>query len=164
MRRRTEDKYKVNFSRFINLFVSAISLSFYTYIFFIFIAHRHRYMDIFYMYIFFQLHIYKFLQNICAFFMSSYKVIFKWSVCRLYELGPRLTLQLTKIEEGVDEGEVLYHAYITKSASELIQLRKELPKKKLFLFYYANSKIKSFFDLPVMSEFGPQLSLHYHSD
>ncbi|VDO48710.1 unnamed protein product [Brugia timori] len=49
---------------------------------------------------------------------------------RLYELGPRLTLQLTKIEEGVDEGEVLYHSYIVKSPKELIQLRKELPKKK----------------------------------
>ncbi|VDM21620.1 unnamed protein product [Wuchereria bancrofti] len=49
---------------------------------------------------------------------------------RLYELGPRLTLQLTKIEEGVDEGEVLYHSYIVKSSKELIQLRKELPKKK----------------------------------
>ncbi|VDO72320.1 unnamed protein product [Onchocerca flexuosa] len=49
---------------------------------------------------------------------------------RLYELGPRLTLQLMKIEEGVDEGEVLYHAYIIKSPRELIQLRKELPKKK----------------------------------
>ncbi|KAL3998435.1 Brix domain family protein [Acanthocheilonema viteae] len=49
---------------------------------------------------------------------------------RLYELGPRLTLQLTKIEEDIDEGEVLYHAYITKSPKELMQLRKELPKKK----------------------------------
>uniref|UniRef100_A0A915PHU6 Brix domain-containing protein n=1 Tax=Setaria digitata TaxID=48799 RepID=A0A915PHU6_9BILA len=49
---------------------------------------------------------------------------------RLYELGPRLTLQLTKIEEGVDEGEVLYHAYISKSLTELIQLRKELPIRR----------------------------------
>ncbi|KAM3721070.1 Suppressor of SWI4 [Dirofilaria immitis] len=49
---------------------------------------------------------------------------------RLYELGPRLTIQLMKIEEGIDEGEVLYHAYIIKSSRELIQLKKELPKKK----------------------------------
>uniref|UniRef100_A0A0R3S062 Brix domain-containing protein n=1 Tax=Elaeophora elaphi TaxID=1147741 RepID=A0A0R3S062_9BILA len=49
---------------------------------------------------------------------------------RLYELGPRLMLQLTKIEEDIDEGEVLYHAYITKSPRELMQLRKELPKKR----------------------------------
>ncbi|VDN34133.1 unnamed protein product [Gongylonema pulchrum] len=55
---------------------------------------------------------------------------------RLYELGPRLTLELTKIEEGVDEGEVLYHAYISKTVKELVRLRKELPKKKLaFLFF-----------------------------
>lgn len=60
---------------------------------------------------------------------------------RLYELGPRLTLQLTKIEEDIDEGEVLYHAYITKSPKELMQLRKELPKKKLFLCYYTAKSV-----------------------
>ena len=27
---------------------------------------------------------------------------------RLYEIGPRLTLQLLKIEEGVDDGEVIF--------------------------------------------------------
>ncbi|VDN05425.1 unnamed protein product [Thelazia callipaeda] len=49
---------------------------------------------------------------------------------RLYELGPRLTLQLTKIEEGIDEGEVLYHSYITKSKEELLQLRNDLPVRR----------------------------------
>lgn len=48
----------------------------------------------------------------------------------MIELGPRLTLELVKIEEGIDEGEVLYHSYITKTAKELIKQRKELPKKK----------------------------------
>ncbi|MFH4979215.1 hypothetical protein AB6A40_005924 [Gnathostoma spinigerum] len=49
---------------------------------------------------------------------------------KLVELGPRLKLELYKIEEGVDEGEVLYHSYITKSSEEIEQLRKELPMRK----------------------------------
>ncbi|VDK41789.1 unnamed protein product, partial [Anisakis simplex] len=49
---------------------------------------------------------------------------------RLIELGPRLTLTLVKVEEGVDEGEVLYHSYMQKSAKELMKLRQNLPKKK----------------------------------
>ncbi|CEP15258.1 hypothetical protein [Parasitella parasitica] len=38
---------------------------------------------------------------------------------RLYELGPRLTLELTKVENGMCGGEVLYHRYITKSQKEI---------------------------------------------
>uniref|UniRef100_A0A914XC57 Brix domain-containing protein n=1 Tax=Plectus sambesii TaxID=2011161 RepID=A0A914XC57_9BILA len=49
---------------------------------------------------------------------------------RLIELGPRLTLQLVKIEEGIDEGEVLYHSYIKKSTKELIKQRKELSTRR----------------------------------
>ncbi|PAV72848.1 hypothetical protein WR25_19018 isoform A [Diploscapter pachys] len=49
---------------------------------------------------------------------------------RLYEIGPRLTLQLLKIEEGVDDGEVLYHKFVKKDVKELIELKKALPKKK----------------------------------
>jgi ribosome biogenesis protein SSF1/2 len=33
-----------------------------------------------------------------------------WKI-RLTEYGPRMTLKLTKIQEGVNDGEVLYHAY-----------------------------------------------------
>ncbi|VDM38278.1 unnamed protein product [Toxocara canis] len=39
-------------------------------------------------------------------------------------------MTLTKIEEGVDEGEVLYHSYIRKSAEELVELRTELLDRK----------------------------------
>uniref|UniRef100_A0A914DKM5 Brix domain-containing protein n=1 Tax=Acrobeloides nanus TaxID=290746 RepID=A0A914DKM5_9BILA len=46
---------------------------------------------------------------------------------RLVEIGPRLTLQLTKIEEGIDEGEVLYHAFVKKSTKEIVALRRKLP-------------------------------------
>lgn len=40
------------------------------------------------------------------------------------EIGPRMTLRLVKIEEGVNEGEVLYHAHVEKTAKEIGQLRK----------------------------------------
>lgn len=40
------------------------------------------------------------------------------SAVRLAEIGPRLTLKLTKVEREVCEGDVLYHAYINKSPEE----------------------------------------------
>ncbi|CAI2305587.1 unnamed protein product [Caenorhabditis sp. 36 PRJEB53466] len=49
---------------------------------------------------------------------------------RLHEIGPRLTLELTKIEEGIDEGEVLYHKHHAKTPDELIKLRAHMDKKK----------------------------------
>lgn len=45
----------------------------------------------------------------------------------LHEIGPRLEVTLVKIEDGVANGKVLYHRYITKSKEELEQLeQKEL--------------------------------------
>lgn len=41
------------------------------------------------------------------------------SSIRLQELGPRLTLELMKVERGLCEGEVLYHSYVTKTAEEV---------------------------------------------
>uniref|UniRef100_M4BIJ1 Brix domain-containing protein n=1 Tax=Hyaloperonospora arabidopsidis (strain Emoy2) TaxID=559515 RepID=M4BIJ1_HYAAE len=40
------------------------------------------------------------------------------SAVRLTEIGPRLTLALTKVERGICEGDVLYHAYKTKTPEE----------------------------------------------
>jgi ribosome biogenesis protein SSF1/2 len=40
------------------------------------------------------------------------------SAVRLTEIGPRLTLSLTKVERGICEGDVLYHAYKTKTPEE----------------------------------------------
>lgn len=37
---------------------------------------------------------------------------------KLTELGPRLSLSLYKVEQGVSEGDVLYHKYIAKSPEE----------------------------------------------
>jgi len=54
------------------------------------------------------------------------------SAIKLTELGPRLTLQLVKIEAGVCDGEVLYHQFIKKTDEEKEELRiRKLEKKKL---------------------------------
>ncbi|XP_055975868.1 suppressor of SWI4 1 homolog [Sorex fumeus] len=41
------------------------------------------------------------------------------SAVRLTEIGPRMTLQLIKIQEGVGEGNVLYHSFVHKTEEEL---------------------------------------------
>ncbi|KAB0400192.1 hypothetical protein E2I00_009479, partial [Balaenoptera physalus] len=38
---------------------------------------------------------------------------------RLTEIGPRMTLQLIKIQEGVGEGNVLFHSFVHKTEEEL---------------------------------------------
>uniref|UniRef100_A0A0K0DEY0 Brix domain-containing protein n=1 Tax=Angiostrongylus cantonensis TaxID=6313 RepID=A0A0K0DEY0_ANGCA len=49
---------------------------------------------------------------------------------RLMEIGPRLKLELLKVEDGIDEGEVLYNKNVQKTGPELVALKKEAPKKK----------------------------------
>ncbi|XP_060946774.1 suppressor of SWI4 1 homolog [Limanda limanda] len=53
------------------------------------------------------------------------------SAVRLTEIGPRMTLQLTKIQEGMGEGNVLYHTMITKTEEEIQEIlnRKEAQLK-----------------------------------
>jgi ribosome biogenesis protein SSF1/2 len=43
---------------------------------------------------------------------------------KLVELGPRMTLRLTKIEEGVCGGRVMWHEYLAKSKEEINQMEK----------------------------------------
>ena len=52
------------------------------------------------------------------------------SAIRLAEIGPRLKLKLIKIEEGICDGEVLYHEFIAKTPEEVQELRENLAKKK----------------------------------
>jgi len=52
------------------------------------------------------------------------------SAIRLSEIGPRLKLKLVKIEEGVCDGEVLYHDLIKKTPEELKVLRENLKLRK----------------------------------
>jgi hypothetical protein len=44
-----------------------------------------------------------------------------------------MSLRLVKIEEGINEGEVLYHAHVAKSSKEIAQLRQMAPRIK-FVF------------------------------
>lgn len=54
------------------------------------------------------------------------------SAVRLSELGPRLSLQLIKIEDGLLDGEVLYHEHIHKTEEEKEDIqRKREQKRKL---------------------------------
>lgn len=43
---------------------------------------------------------------------------------KLVEIGPRLCLELRKIEEGICDGKTLYHAYVEKSKAESTELEK----------------------------------------
>ncbi|XP_072299948.1 uncharacterized protein [Eucyclogobius newberryi] len=46
------------------------------------------------------------------------------SAVRLTEIGPRLTLKLSKIEEGMGGGNILYHSVITKTEEEIQEILK----------------------------------------
>ncbi|XP_062871216.1 suppressor of SWI4 1 homolog [Trichomycterus rosablanca] len=54
------------------------------------------------------------------------------SAVRLTEIGPRMTLQLVKIVEGMGDGNVLYHSIVSKTEQELREMlrRKELRLKE----------------------------------
>jgi ribosome biogenesis protein SSF1/2 len=41
------------------------------------------------------------------------------SAVRLIELGPRMQLQLLKIQDGFNDGEVLFHKHLTKTDAEV---------------------------------------------
>ncbi|KFX92018.1 hypothetical protein O988_07478 [Pseudogymnoascus sp. VKM F-3808] len=43
---------------------------------------------------------------------------------KLVELGPRMRLRMTKVEEGVCNGKVMWHEYINKTAAELKEMDK----------------------------------------
>lgn len=53
------------------------------------------------------------------------------SSVRLSELGPRLSLQLIKVEEGLQDGTVLYHRLVTKTEQERKAIEKKRNAKKL---------------------------------
>ncbi|GAB1601585.1 suppressor of SWI4 1 homolog [Argonauta hians] len=54
----------------------------------------------------------------------------KKSAIRLTELGPRMTLKLEKIEEGVCGGSVLYHSFKSKTAEDLKAAEKRREDKR----------------------------------
>ncbi|KAM3925284.1 suppressor of SWI4 1 homolog [Leptodactylus fuscus] len=51
------------------------------------------------------------------------------SAVRLTEIGPRMTLQLVKIEEGLSDGKVLYHSFVKKTEEEIRAMLERKEKK-----------------------------------
>ncbi len=57
---------------------------------------------------------------------------------KLIELGPRMKLRMTKVEEGVCEGKVMWHESIEKTAEEIKEMEKivsAFPSAFLFEFH-----------------------------
>ncbi|XP_066581177.1 protein Peter pan [Prorops nasuta] len=52
------------------------------------------------------------------------------SAIRLSEIGPRLTLQLMKVEEGLLDGEILFHELVHKTEEEKLLINKKREGKK----------------------------------
>lgn len=49
---------------------------------------------------------------------------------KMVELGPRMKLRMTKVEEGVCNGKIMWHEYIHKSKEEVKALEKKWEKKR----------------------------------
>jgi len=49
---------------------------------------------------------------------------------KLVELGPRMKLRMTKVEEGVCSGKIMWHEYIHKSKDEVGELEKKWEKRR----------------------------------
>lgn len=49
---------------------------------------------------------------------------------KLVELGPRMKLRLTKVEEGLCAGKVMWHEYLHKTQEEVKELEKKWEKKR----------------------------------
>lgn len=54
----------------------------------------------------------------------------KQSAIRLSELGPRLTIQLMKVEDGLLDGEVLFHELVHKTEEEVALINKKREQKR----------------------------------
>lgn len=52
------------------------------------------------------------------------------SAVRLHEIGPRLTIELIKVQNDLFDGEVLYHSRIIKTEEEIAELRRAREEKK----------------------------------
>jgi len=49
---------------------------------------------------------------------------------KLVELGPRMRLRLTKVEEGLCSGKIMWHQYVHKSREEIKELEKRWEKRR----------------------------------
>lgn len=46
------------------------------------------------------------------------------------QIGPRLELEIVKVEEGLCDGKVLYHGFVHKTAGEAAQQKRHLTEKE----------------------------------
>lgn len=53
------------------------------------------------------------------------------SAIRLFELGPRITFELHKIEADLMTGEVLYHKEVVKTTDEILKMKKKRADKRV---------------------------------
>ena len=53
------------------------------------------------------------------------------SALKLVELGPRMSLQLVKVERGLGGGDVMYHAHVTKTQEEVRDLKARKEKEAM---------------------------------
>ena len=51
------------------------------------------------------------------------------SALKLVELGPRLSMELVKVEKGLGAGDIMYHAYVQKSPEEAAALKARKEKE-----------------------------------
>lgn len=52
------------------------------------------------------------------------------SALKLIEMGPRLSLELIKVQKGLGCGDILYHSYIHKSATEATKIKEKVEQEK----------------------------------
>ena len=65
---------------------------------------------------------------------------------RLTEIGPRMTLKLFKIEEGICDGPVLYHKYIHKTEEEKKAILRKRQDKRYGVNFYPTRNKKGLVD------------------
>lgn len=53
------------------------------------------------------------------------------SALKLVELGPRLSMELVKVEQGLGDGNVMYHAHVKKTPEEAKEIQKNAEQKVL---------------------------------
>lgn len=58
------------------------------------------------------------------------------SAMKLVELGPRISLELYKVEQEVNEGDILYHKFVQKSAEEAAANKAKVRNHRLISYEY----------------------------
>jgi ribosome biogenesis protein SSF1/2 len=53
------------------------------------------------------------------------------SAMKLIELGPRLTLELYKVQQGMNEGDILYHKFVQKTPAEAAATKARVEKARI---------------------------------